>query len=153
MSKDFPESFDPLVPNELVYSGSNQLTDKMEGVRLLYYICANINATQNLSVHCSGGAQTKVLHFVDHLHVIKDNLFEIPPLFDLIQKESETSWKELYRVYNMWQRMELYVPEEIAKEVIAITNTVDLQAQVIGRVEASDKKELTIVSDKGTFHY
>jgi Phosphoribosylaminoimidazole (AIR) synthetase len=104
-------------------------------------------------VHCSGGAQTKILHFVDNLHVIKDNLFEIPPLFDLIQKESGTSWKEMYKVFNMGHRMELYMPEEIAKEIITISNSFNVEAKIIGRVEASDKKELTIVSNKGTFHY
>ena len=169
LSKDFPESFDPLVPNELVYSGSNQLTDKMEGVDLdigslvlsptrtyapiINTILKKHKKSIHGMVHCSGGAQTKVLHFVDNLHVIKDNLFEIPPLFDLIQKESGTSWKEMYKVFNMGHRMELYVPEEIAKEVIAISNSFHVQAKIIGRVEASDKKELTIVSDKGTFLY
>ena len=104
-------------------------------------------------VHCSGGAQTKVLHFVDDVHVIKDNLFDIPPLFDLIQKESNTDWKEMYKVFNMGHRMELYVPAKIADSIIAISNSFGVEAKVIGRVEANDGKKLTIISPFGEFIY
>ena len=104
-------------------------------------------------VHCSGGAQTKILHFVENLHIIKDNLFEIPPLFKLIQAESGTDWKEMYQVFNMGHRMELYVSEEIADTIIEISKSFDVDAQVIGRVEASEKKRLTIQSKMGTFDY
>jgi len=104
-------------------------------------------------VHCSGGAQTKILHFVDNLHIIKDNLFEVPPLFKLIQEESETDWKEMYQVFNCGHRMELYVPEAIAADLIAISESFGVPAKVIGRVEASDNKRLTIKSEYGTFEY
>ena len=104
-------------------------------------------------VHCSGGAQTKILHFVDNLHIIKDNLFEVPPLFKLIQEESRTDWKEMYQVFNCGHRMELYVPEAIAADLIAISESFGVPAKVIGRVEASDNKRLTIESEYGTFEY
>ena len=104
-------------------------------------------------VHCSGGAQTKILHFVDNLHIIKDNLFEVPPLFKLIQEESKTDWKEMYQVFNCGHRMELYVPEAIAADLIAISESFGVPAKVIGRVEASDNKRLTIKSEYGTFEY
>jgi phosphoribosylformylglycinamidine cyclo-ligase len=104
-------------------------------------------------VHCSGGAQTKVLHFVDNVHVIKDNLFPIPPLFKLIHEQSGTDWKEMYKVFNMGHRMELYLPEEIALDVIAISKSFGVDAQIVGRVEASDKKRLTITSEYGEFEY
>ena len=104
-------------------------------------------------VHCSGGAQTKILHFVDNLHIIKDNLFEVPPLFKLIQEESKTDWKEMYQVFNCGHRMELYVPEAIAADLIAISESFGVPAKVIGRVEASDTKRLTIKSEYGTFEY
>jgi phosphoribosylformylglycinamidine cyclo-ligase len=111
-------------------------------------------------VHCSGGAQTKVLHFlpadrhgVDNVHVIKDNLFQVPPLFELIQKESNTDWKEMYKVFNMGHRMEIYVKPELAQSIIDIAQSFNVDAQIVGRVEASEEKKLTIVSDKGTFTY
>ena len=104
-------------------------------------------------VHCSGGAQTKILHFIDKLHVIKDNLFDIPPLFKLIQDQSGTDWKEMYQVFNMGHRMELYVPETIANTLISISHSFGVDAQVIGRVEASTKKQLTILSPYGEFGY
>jgi phosphoribosylformylglycinamidine cyclo-ligase len=105
-------------------------------------------------VHCSGGAQTKILHFVEDLHIIKDHLFEVPPLFDLIQKESGTDWKEMYQVFNMGHRMEIYCNEHVAKELIAISASFDVPAQIVGRVEASPEgKKLTITSDKGEFRY
>jgi phosphoribosylformylglycinamidine cyclo-ligase len=104
-------------------------------------------------VHCSGGAQTKVLHFIDNLHIIKDNLFPIPPLFKLIQEESKTSWQEMYKVFNMGHRMELYVPEEIAADLISISKSFGVDAQIIGRVEATEKKQVTIRSEFGEFVY
>ena len=104
-------------------------------------------------IHCSGGAQTKILNFVGNLHVIKDNLFDVPPLFDLIQRESKTDWKEMYKVFNMGHRMEIYLDPAYADEAIAISRSYGIDARVIGRVEASDSRRLTIVSDKGTFEY
>ncbi|MBT8324650.1 MAG: phosphoribosylformylglycinamidine cyclo-ligase, partial [Winogradskyella sp.] len=104
-------------------------------------------------VHCSGGAQTKILHFVDKLHVIKDNMFAIPPLFKLIQEQSKTDWKEMYQVFNCGHRMELYVEASIAKELIAISKSFNVDAQIIGRVESSTQKKLTISSDYGIFEY
>ena len=104
-------------------------------------------------IHCSGGAQTKVLHFIDNLHVIKDNMFAVPPLFELIQEESNTNWKEMYKVFNMGHRMELYVDELIAEEIIAISNSFNIDAKIIGRVEEASVKKLTIISDKGEFKY
>ncbi|MGZ3777321.1 MAG: AIR synthase-related protein, partial [Mucilaginibacter sp.] len=104
-------------------------------------------------VHCSGGAQTKVLHFIDNLHVIKNNLFPVPPLFKLIQEESKTSWQEMYKVFNMGHRMELYVPEEIAADLIAISQNFGVDAQIIGRVEPAEKKQVTVESEFGTFIY
>lgn len=166
----FPESFDPAVPEELVYSGSKNLTDAVEGSPLdagklvlsptrtyapiIKKILEDLDRSKiHGMVHCSGGAQTKILHFVDQLHIIKDNLFETPPLFKLIQSESGTDWKEMYQVFNMGHRMELYVPEEIAQEVIAISNSFGVAAQVVGSVEASSEKKLTISSQYGQFHY
>jgi phosphoribosylformylglycinamidine cyclo-ligase len=104
-------------------------------------------------VHCSGGAQTKVLHFIDNLHVIKDNLFPIPPLFKLIQEQSQTDWKEMYQVFNCGHRMEIYVPENIAQEIITISESFGVEAQIVGRVEASESKKLTIKSEFGVFEY
>jgi phosphoribosylformylglycinamidine cyclo-ligase len=104
-------------------------------------------------VHCSGGAQTKILHFIDNLHVVKDNLFTIPPLFKLIQEQSKTEWKEMYQVFNCGHRMELYVSPEIAEDLIAISKSFNVNAQIVGRVEAADKKQLTIISEYGTFVY
>jgi len=104
-------------------------------------------------VHCSGGAQTKVLHFIDDLHVIKDNLFPIPPLFRLIQEESGTSWQEMYKVFNMGHRMELYVPEEIAPELIKISQSFGVAAQIVGSVEQSETKQVTVISEMGEFVY
>jgi phosphoribosylformylglycinamidine cyclo-ligase len=104
-------------------------------------------------VHCSGGAQTKILHFIDNLHIIKDNLFDIPPLFKLIQEESKTQWKEMYQVFNMGHRMELYVPEAVAPEIIKISESFDVKAQIIGRVEPSKAKKLTISSNMGVYTY
>ena len=104
-------------------------------------------------IHCSGGAQTKILHFIDDLHIVKDNMFPIPPLFKLIQEQSKTDWKEMYQVFNCGHRMELYVSPEIAEDLIAISKSYNVNAQIIGRVEASEKKKLTIKSEYGTFEY
>ena len=166
----FPESFDPNLPNDLIYSGSKSLTETLEGVPInigklvlsptrtyapVIQKIFNDVGRKLISgmVHCSGGAQTKVLHFIDSLHVIKDNLFPIPPLFKLIQKESGTSAREMYQVFNMGHRMELYVEPEIADRIISISKSFDIDAQIIGRVEASENKKLTIDSVLGTFEY
>tara|TARA_Y100000385_G_scaffold273138_1_gene314713 strand:- start:2543 stop:3712 length:1170 start_codon:yes stop_codon:yes gene_type:complete len=169
IANNFPETFDPNIPNELVYSGSQSLTSSIEGLSLtagqlvlsptrtyapiiVELLKSHRNDIHGM-IHCSGGAQTKVLHFVDDLHIIKDNLFEIPPLFEMIQKESSTPWKEMYKVFNMGHRMELYVSAENSNSIIDICNSFNLDAKQIGRVEASEKKKLTIISDKGKFIY
>jgi phosphoribosylformylglycinamidine cyclo-ligase len=170
LAHKYPESFDAQVPNELVYSGSVKLTDKVENspidagklvlspTRTYAPIIKKIleNYTPNEihgMVHCSGGAQTKILHFIDNLHVIKDNLFPVPPLFKLIQEQSKTDWKEMYQVFNCGHRMEIYVPESIANNIIEISKSFGVDAQIVGRVEASDNKKLTIQSEYGTFEY
>ena len=166
----FPETFDASVTQDLIYSGSKALTDDVEGAPLnagkmvlsptrtyapiIQKIFNSIDRSQiHGMVHCSGGAQTKVLHFVDSVHVIKDNLFPTPPLFKMIQEESGTSWKEMYEVFNMGHRMELYVPAASADELIKISKSFGVDAQIIGRVEASESKQLTIKSDHGDFVY
>ena len=170
LAEKYPESFDPNVPNDLVYSGSRGLTEALEGVPLdigklvlsptrtyapiVQQIFQNIDRSNiHGMIHCSGGAQTKILHFVDELHVIKDQLFPIPPLFDLIQKESQTSGREMYQVFNMCHRMEFYVPEQQAKEIISISNNFNVAAQIVGRVEASTSKKLTLQTPLGDFIY
>jgi phosphoribosylformylglycinamidine cyclo-ligase len=162
-AEKYPESYDPDVPKDLAYSGKLKLTDPspIEGVdmgklvlsptrtyapvikKMLDHFRPQIHGM----VHCSGGAQTKVLHFIDKLHIIKDNLFEIPPLFRIIQEQSGTDWAEMYKVFNMGHRMELYVPEEIASELIAISERFGIEAKVIGRCGKSDAKKLTIGSE------
>ncbi|MCW3804009.1 AIR synthase related protein [Plebeiibacterium marinum] len=165
----YPESFDPSVPLDLVYSGGLKLTDAVEGVEIdagklvlsatrtyapvIKAMLDKYRSQIHGMVHCSGGAQTKILHFVDNLHVIKDNLFPVPPLFKTIQEQSGTEWDEMYKVFNMGHRMELYVPEEIAADLIEISKSFNIDAQIVGRCEASDKKELTIESEFGTFRY
>ena len=170
LAHKYPESFDAAVPSELVYAGTKQLTDKVIGSPLnagklvlsptrtyapiIKKILEKYNNTQICGmVHCSGGAQTKILHFVDNLHIIKDNLFPIPPLFKLIQEESKTDWKEMYQVFNCGHRMELYVEEAIAEDIITIAKSFNVEAQIIGRVASSDNKCLTIKSEYGTFEY
>ena len=162
----YPETFDASVPTDLIYSGSKNLTDAVKDSPLnagklvlsptrtyapiIQKIMDTVNKNQlHGMVHCSGGAQTKILHFIDVLHVIKDNLFETPPLFKMIQEESNTSWKEMYEVFNMGHRMELYVAPELANEIITISESFNVPAQIVGRVEASTKKELTISSSHG----
>jgi phosphoribosylformylglycinamidine cyclo-ligase len=170
VATSFPESFDAAVPEDLVYSGSKNLTDPVEGspldagklvlspTRTYAPIIKKILDSVEKSnlhgmVHCSGGAQTKILHFINELHVIKDNLFELPPLFKMIQEESKTDWKEMYQVFNMGHRMELYVDESIADAIIKISESFNVPAQIVGRIEASDSKKLTIESEFGTFEY
>ena len=169
LAEKYPESYDAGVPNELIYSGGLKLTDEVEGSpidagklvlsptrtyapvvkKLLDALRPNIHGM----VHCSGGAQTKILHFVENVHVIKDNLFPIPPLFKTIQEQSGTDWAEMYKVFNMGHRLEVYLPEEFAAEVIEISKSFGIDAQIVGRVEASDHTHLTIKSEKGTFEY
>ncbi|MDR0230018.1 MAG: phosphoribosylformylglycinamidine cyclo-ligase [Flavobacteriaceae bacterium] len=170
LAKKYPESFDPSVPEELIYSGKVQLTDQVEGSPIdagqlvlsptrtyAPIIKAILNKYSSDSVHgmvhCSGGAQTKILHFIDNLHIVKDNLFEVPPLFKLIQEQSNTDWREMYQVFNCGHRMELYVKPEVAADIVAISESFNVKAQIVGRVEASETKKLTIESKYGTFKY
>ncbi|WP_339624625.1 AIR synthase related protein [uncultured Winogradskyella sp.] len=170
LAEKYPESFDAAVPEDLVYSGQTKLTDAVEnspidaGKLVLSptrtyapIIKAILNKYKSDAVHgmvhCSGGAQTKILHFIDHLHIVKDNMFAVPPLFKLIQEQSKTDWKEMYQVFNCGHRMELYVKPDVAQDIIAISKSFNVDAKVIGRVEASEKKQLTIKSTYGTFSY
>lgn len=170
LAEKYPESFDASVPEELVYSGHAKLTDEVPGAPLdagklvlsptrtyapiIKKILEQYSSNEiHGMVHCSGGAQTKILHFVDNLYIIKDNMFSIPPLFKLIQEQSGTDWKEMYQVFNCGHRMELYVDEQVAEEIIAISKSFDVDAQIIGRVEASETKKLTIQSEYGKFEY
>lgn len=170
LAEKYPESFDAAVPNDLVYSGAMKLTDEVENSPidagklvlsptrtyapiikkiLEKYTSKDIHGM----VHCSGGAQTKILHFIDNLHIVKNNMFQVPPLFKLIQEQSNTDWKEMYQVFNCGHRMELYVPQEIAENLIEISKSFNVNAQIIGRVEASETKKLTIKSEYGIFKY
>ncbi len=170
LAEKYPESFDSSMPQDLVYSGTKKLTDKIDGTSLdagklvlsptrtyapvIKGILDKFRSKIDGMIHCSGGAQTKVLHFVKDIHIIKDNMFELPPLFKMIQEESSTDWKEMYKVFNMGHRMELYVPQEIANEIISISNSYDIDARIVGRVENSETgKKLTIRSEFGTFEY
>lgn len=172
VAQKFPESYDPSIPQELVFSGKKALTDMINipGVGnvtagklvlsptrtyapVIKQILEQYRSQVNGMVHCSGGAQTKVLHFINNLHVIKDNLFPVPPLFSLIQEQSGTSWKEMYQVFNMGHRMELYVPEQIADDIIRISQTYNIDAQIVGRVTDSPAKKVTVKSEFGTFEY
>jgi phosphoribosylformylglycinamidine cyclo-ligase len=169
LAEKFPESFDPAVPENLVYSGSFSLTQKIDELGIdagklvlsptrtyapvLKQILNQFRAQIHGIVHCSGGAQTKVMHFIDNLHIIKNNLFPIPPLFKIIQQESGTEWKEMYKVFNMGHRMELYVPKDIAHQIIQISKSFDIDAQIVGRVEECDTKKLSIESEFGQFVY
>lgn len=169
----YPESFDPAVPFDLVFSGGKKLTDQVQidentavtagklvlsPTRTYAPVIKKVLESHRKQihgiVHCSGGAQTKVLHFVnDNVHIIKDNLFPVPPLFQLIQEQSGTDWKEMYKVFNMGHRMELYVPAEIASDIIAISKSFNIDAQIIGRVESAGQKQVTINSEKGNYTY
>ena len=170
LAKKYPESFDPLAPEDLIYSGSRQLTDTIQGVplnvgklvlsptRTYAPIIQKVFSKMGSSsvhgmVHCSGGAQTKILHFIDNLHIVKDTLFPIPPLFDLIQKESGTSGREMYQVFNMGHRMELYVRPKKAEEIIAISESFNVDAQIIGYVTSANNKKLTLETPYGVFEY
>ena len=170
LATKYPESFDAAVPKELVYSGQMKLTDAVEDspidagqlvlspTRTYAPIIKSVLESYDSSsihgmVHCSGGAQTKILHFIDDLHIIKDNMFTVPPLFKLIQSQSDTDWKEMYQVFNCGHRMELYVKPKIADAIIKISKSFNVDAQIIGRVEAADSKKLTIKSEFGVFEY
>ena len=166
----FPETYDNSLPDNLIYSGSKKLTDKIEGTGLnagqlvlsptrtyapvMKEIFSKINRKKlNGLIHCSGGAQTKVMNFVHEKHIIKDNLFDIPPVFNLIQKESGTSWREMYQVFNMGHRLEIYTDDNTADEIISICDSFSLDAKIIGRVEENTTNKLTIKSSKGHFNY
>ena len=166
----YPESYEPSIPKDLVYSGRYLLTDRIPGVTLdmgklvlsptrtyapvIKKLIEEIGRNIHGMIHCSGGAQTKILHFVKNLHIIKNNLFDIPPLFKIIQEESGTDWKEMYKVFNMGHRMEIYLPEKHAEILIRISKSFGIDARIIGNVEASDKgKKLTISGKYGTFNY
>jgi len=172
IAQKYPESYDAAIPYELIFSGTKNLTDPIEigngqsvtagklvlsatrtYAPIIKQILDKYRSQVHGMVHCSGGAQTKVLHFVDELHIIKDNLFPIPPLFKLIHEESKTSWQEMYKVFNMGHRMELYVPQEIAEDLIQISKSFGVDAQIIGRVEAAEQKQVTISSEFGEFIY
>lgn len=177
LAEKYPETYDSGIPENLVYSGGMKLTDMVHvkdeysGIDeqisagklvlsptrtyapVVKVILKEIKSGIHGMVHCSGGGQTKILHFVDELHIIKDNLFPVPPLFEMIQKQSGTSWEEMYKVFNMGHRMEFYVDEIIANEIITIANTFNIEGKIIGRCESSGTKQLTITSEKGKFIY
>ena len=170
LKNKYPESFDNQISDELVYSGTKKVTDRIKNsplnagklvlsptrtyAPLIKKIFEEIERKKiNGIIHCSGGAQTKILHFVDKLHIIKDNLFDLPPVFKLIQKESGTSWKEMYQVFNMGHRMEIYTDRSTADKIINISNGFNIEAKIVGRVEDSKNKKLTITSTYGTFEY
>ena len=169
LAQQYPESYDPNVPENLVYAGQKSLTEATNTpldagklvlsptrtyAPIIKAIFSQVDRQQiHGMVHCSGGAQTKILHFIDDLHVVKDNLFDVPPLFQMIQEQSGTDWKEMYQVFNMGHRMELYVPEAVASTLISISESFGVAAQIVGRVEASTKKQLTISSPYGEFKY
>jgi phosphoribosylformylglycinamidine cyclo-ligase len=169
IAEKYPETYDHSVPEDLVYSGGLSLTDTVEGSPLnagelvlsptrtyapvIKKILDSLRGKIHGMIHCSGGAQTKVLHFVENVRVVKDNLFPIPPLFKTIQEQSHTDWSEMYKVFNCGHRFEIYLPSEYAEEVIAISKSFGIDAQVVGRVEESEKTELIIKSEFGEFHY
>ncbi|NOU61840.1 AIR synthase related protein [Marinifilum caeruleilacunae] len=169
LAEKYPESFDNAVPEDLVYSGNCKLTDSVEGVDIdagklvlsatrtyapiVKKILDKYRTQIHGMIHCSGGAQTKVMNFVDNLHVVKDNMFDVPPLFKLIHQQSGTAWDEMYKVFNMGHRYELYVPQEIAEDIIAISKEFNVDAKIVGRCEAYEGKKLTIKSEFGEFVY
>ena len=169
IAEKYPETYDRSIPQELVYSGSKQLTDSIANspidagklvlsptrtyLPLVKAIFKSHRKDIAGMVHCSGGGQTKILHFVDDVHVVKDNFLPVPPLFKLIQEESGTDWKEMYRVFNMGHRLEIYTNENAAKEMIEIAKSMNIEAQIVGRVEASSTKKLTIKSEFGIFEF
>ncbi|MBT8254710.1 MAG: phosphoribosylformylglycinamidine cyclo-ligase [Bacteroidia bacterium] len=170
LAEKYPESFDSSIPESLVYSGGIKLTDNVENTpldagklvlsptRTYAPIIKKVLTSCDRSsihgmIHCSGGAQTKILHFIEDLHVVKNNMFEIPPLFKLIQEQSGTQWKEMYQVFNCGHRFELYVDENVAEEIISISKTFNVDARIVGHVKTSSNKALTIESPFGKFHY
>ena len=170
LAEKYPESFDAAVPEDLVYSGAVKLTDPIENSPLnagklvlsptrtyapiIKEILSKFTSdTIHGMIHCSGGAQTKILHFIDNLHVVKDQMFPVPPLFKLIQEQSKTDWKEMYQVFNCGHRMEIYVTPAIAEDIIKISKSFNVDAKIVGRVMASDVKKLSIKSDYGVFEY
>ncbi len=169
LAERYPESFDPEVPAELVYSGKKKLTDAIDGLDIdagklvlsptrtyapvIKKVLDKFRGQISGMIHCSGGAQTKVLHFVDNVHVIKDNMFPVPPLFKLIQEQSGTDWKEMYKVFNMGHRFEIYCGADVAEEIIQISKSFNIDAQIVGKVKPFEGKKLTISSEKGTFEY
>lgn len=170
LAQKYPESFDASIPSDLVYSGAKRLTDEIENLEIdagklvlsptrtyapiISLILRELRSEIHGMIHCSGGAQTKIMHFLgDGLRVIKDNLFPIPPLFELIQNQSGTEWKEMYKVFNMGHRMEIYLPQEYADRVIEISKSFNVDAQIVGRVEKSETRELVIESEFGKFIY
>ncbi len=169
LAKKYPESYDPSVPESLIYSGNCKLTDSVNGTDLdagklvlsptrtyapvVKKVLEQFKHSLSGMIHCSGGAQTKVLHFVDNVHIIKDNLFDTPPLFKLIQEQSQTSWQEMYKVFNMGHRFEFYADPAAAEGIIAIAKSFNIEAQIIGRVESYSGKKVTIHSGYGTFEY
>ena len=169
LANKYPESFDPAVPADLIYSGNYKLTDQIEELGVdagklvlsptrtyapvIKKVLENLKDNISGMIHCSGGAQTKVLHFVDNVHVVKDNMFTVPPLFRIIQEQSGTDWKEMYKVFNMGHRFEIYTSPETAEEIIGIANSFNIDAQIVGRVEPFEGKKLTIKTEEGTFFY
>ena len=169
LASKYPESFDPLIPQDLIYSGTRTLTEKILDLNIdigklvlsptrtyapvIKEILSKYRNKIDGMIHCSGGAQTKILHFVNNLHIIKNNMFTVPPLFKMIQEESNTDWKEMYKVFNMGHRMELYVDESLASEIIKISKSFNIDAKIIGKVESSSNKKLTILSEFGKFIY
>lgn len=169
LAEKYPESFDPAVPADLVYSGGKKLTEAVDGLDIdagklvlsptrtyapvIKKVLDKYRSNISGMIHCSGGAQTKVLHFVDNVHVIKDNMFPVPPLFKLIQEQSGTDWKEMYKVFNMGHRYEIYCSADVANEIIEISKSFNIDAQIIGKVEPFEGKKLTITSEKGEFIY
>ena len=169
VAQKYPDTFDSRIPEDLIYSGSFNLTDTHESLPInigkavlsptrtylpvAKRMLAEFKNKIHGMVHCTGGGQTKILHFVDNLHIIKDDMFSVPPLFKLIQEQSKTDWKEMYQVFNCGHRMEIYVSPEVAEDIIAISKSFNVDAKIIGKVEASETKKLTIKSDYGIFEY
>lgn len=169
LAENYPESYDNSIPEGLVYSGNMKLTDDVEGTGLdagrlvlsptrtyapvIAEILRNYRKDIHGMIHCSGGAQTKVLHFVDKIRIVKDNLFPVPPLFRLIQEQSGTEWKEMYQVFNMGHRMELYIPETVASRIIEISGSFGIEARIVGHCEKSEKRSLQIITSHGNFEY
>jgi len=169
LAEKYPESYDPSVPSSLVYSGQKKLTDSIEGLEIdagklvlsptrtyapvIKDVLDKFRNHIHGMVHCSGGAQTKILHFIDKMKVVKNNMFPVPPLFRLIREQSGTDWKEMYKVFNMGHRMEIYTSESYAEDIMAIARAYNIESRIVGFVESSDKKELIIESEYGTFEY